>query len=309
MVSEAGTSLEADIAALMVASSTMPLPVVRLEVGAAASGLVVRGRVLTRGQARAVRRLAAVHGAEIEIEVIADPASRLEDGWFDVAGEGAVEVWRDPALVGRDHARQTEYLPADGPLRQLGSRAGVRLVQGPDLTLGWVGEGAIVSADGETASRRWGDVHRAAEGEAVLPDPARLSPAGGDHELLAGLLRTARSHLGVPYRWGGTTGRGFDCSGLVQRVFHDATGVLLPKHTGDQRRVGVRVADVGKTRTGDLLFATPRGRRLGHVMLVSSADTVLHACRTEMQVIEEPIAANAQRYQHQGVRRPVLLGP
>jgi len=311
VVSEAGTSLGADIAELVRASSSMPLAAVRLEVEDGASGPVVRGRVLTLGQARAVRRLAAVHGAGAEIEVIADPADRLEEDWLDIAGEAPVEVWREPALMGRDHARQTEYLPGDGPLRQLGRRDGVRLVQGPDLAMGWVVGDALMPADGEFARRAWTEVRRTAEGEAVLPDPARLSPPGGGDELLAGLLGAARSHLGVPYRWGGTTSRGFDCSGFVQRVFAGATGVLLPKHTGDQRRVGVRIglAGDGAGQAGDLLFATPRGRRLGHVMLMSSAGTVLHACRTEMKVIEEPLAANAQRYQHQGIRRPVLFGP
>ena len=43
-------------------------------------------------------------------------------------------------------------------------------------------------------------------------------------------------------------------------------------------------------------------------MVLSSPDTVIHACRTEMKVIEEPISANAERYQHQGYRRPVRLG-
>jgi cell wall-associated NlpC family hydrolase len=311
MVSEAGTSLEADVAALVLASLSLPFPGVRLEVGAGAGGPVVRGRVLTLGQARVVRRLAAVHAAAVEIDVIADPAHRLEEGWLDIAGEAPIEVWREPALIGRDHARQTEYLPGDGPLRQLGSREAVSLIQGPDLTLGWVGTEALAPADGDAARRHWAEVRRAQEGEPVLPDPARLSPPGGGAELLAGLLGAARSYLGVPYRWGGTTGRGFDCSGLVQRAFADATGVLLPKHTGDQRHVGVRVgrADGDGAQPGDLLFASPRGRHLGHVMLVSSADTVLHACRTEMRVIEEPLAANAERYQHQGFRRPVLLGP
>jgi murein DD-endopeptidase len=107
----------------------------------------------------------------------------------------------------------------------------------------------------------------------------------------------------VPYRWGGTTGAGFDCSGLVQRVLHTATGVLLPKHTSDQRRTGVRV-EPGQVRVGDLLFATPRGQKVGHVLLVSGLETVLHACRSELAVIEEPLAVNAD----QGYRRPVDFG-
>ena len=44
-------------------------------------------------------------------------------------------------------------------------------------------------------------------------------------------------------------------------------------------------------------------------MVLSTPDTVLHACRTEMKVIEEPISANALRYRHQGYRRPVELVP
>jgi hypothetical protein len=40
-------------------------------------------------------------------------------------------------------------------------------------------------------------------------------------------------------------------------------------------------------------------------MLLTSSSTLLHACRTEGRVIEEPVEENAKRYQHQGYRRPV----
>jgi hypothetical protein len=70
--------------------------------------------------------------------------------------------------------------------------------------------------------------------------------------------------------------------------------------------VGERVVG-GGVRAGDLLFARPREQRVGHVLLMTSATTVLHACRTEHRVIEEGLAENARRYQHQGWRRPVQL--
>jgi cell wall-associated NlpC family hydrolase len=92
----------------------------------------------------------------------------------------------------------------------------------------------------------------------------------------------------------------------VQRAFLAATGVLLPRHTAEQRRVGARIT-VAEVRAGDLLFASVRGRRVGHVMLMSGPDRVIHACRTEERVIEEDLAENALRYAHQGWRRPVLL--
>ena len=82
--------------------------------------------------------------------------------------------------------------------------------------------------------------------------------------------------------------------------------MLLPKHTGDQRHVGARLT-AGEPRAGDLLFATPIGEKVGHVMMLTSPATVLHACRTEESVIEESLDDNAKRYQHQGYRRPVQL--
>lgn len=292
------------MAELVRGSASTPLPVVQLEVQAGKDGPIVTGRVLTFGQARDVRRLAAEHGARVDIEVVADPDRRLEQGWLEIGGQDLLEVWRDPERAGEDRARQTEYLPSDGPLRQLGSRRGALLVQGPDLTVGWVLTDRLAPYDAEAGRRRWGALRRAVEAETVSPEAAT---GGSSPDPLELLLDALRVELGVPYRWGGTTHGGFDCSGLVQRAFSQSAGVLLPKHTGDQRHVGARVAATG-AQPGDLLFATPKQQRVGHVMVRGSADTVIHACRTEMRVIEEPISANAERYQHQGYRRPVRLG-
>jgi lipoprotein Spr len=305
MVPGAAAGLEEQVAALVRGSASAPLSVVKLEVLAGPQGPLVTGRVLTFGQAREVQRLAAEHGAAVDIEVLADPDRRLEEGWLEISGHGPIEVWRDPDRRGQDRARQTEYLPADGPLRKLGSRPGAVLVQGPDFTVGWVVAEGLAVADAEASRRRWREFRRAVEAEAVSPStPARGRGPGGAP--LDQLLQGLHAELGVPYRWGGTTHRGFDCSGLVQRVFSQATGVLLPKHTGDQRHAGIRVA-ADDAQPGDLLFATPRQQRVGHVMVLSSPDTVIHACRTEVKVIEEPVSVNAERYQHQGYRRPVRM--
>jgi len=118
------------------------------------------------------------------------------------------------------------------------------------------------------------------------------------------VVQIARAYVGMPYRWGGTTERGFDCSGLVQRVFARAAGVLLPKHSGDQRRLGLRVP-AGDARAGDLIFATLQATRAAHVMLLTSSSSVLHACQAERRVIEEPLVRAEQRYVLRGYRRPV----
>ena len=307
MVSGSPARLKEEIAELVRTWVTAPLPVVQLDLDRSSAGLIVKGKVLTFGQARQVRRMAEAHGAAIDVAVLADPDQGLEEGWLEITTDGVLEVWREPAEMGRDHARQTEYLPSDGPLRLLGQTGAARLVQGADLSVGWVGDGGLAATDGEAARLDWAGRRRSQEDVAVPPGLASPADTGGD-SVLDAVLAAARAQLGVPYRWGGTTPRGFDCSGLVQRVFADASGVLLPKHTGDQRHAGVRVT-AAAADAGDLLFATPRSRRVAHVLLLTSRETVLHACRTENKVIEEPLEANALRYRHQGYRRPVELVP
>ena len=256
---------------------------------------LVSGRVLTARQAREVCDLAREHGAAVDIRVAADPASGMEDGWVEPTGD-LLEVWREPARAGEEMGRQTQYLRADGPLRAFGLDRGFMLVQGRDLAMGWVSAADVGATDPGPARAAWATVTHATGGATLPP-----TQAGGVDAVLA----RARAELGVRYVWGGTTHAGYDCSGLLQRVLVESTGILLPRHTGDQRRVGARVSD--DARAGDLLFAAPRGQKVGHVLLMTSPSTVLHACRTEHRVIEEDLAENARRYRHQGYRRPVAL--
>ena len=76
-------------------------------------------------------------------------------------------------------------------------------------------------------------------------------------DLTERILADAVSYLGTPYVWGGTSGNGFDCSGLPYRVFND-NGVPLPRALGDMERMGVPV-EKQDLMPGDLLiFENPR---------------------------------------------------
>ena len=66
------------------------------------------------------------------------------------------------------------------------------------------------------------------------------------------LVRTSLQYVGVPYRFGGTTPRGFDCSGFVRYVF-SSMGIELPRAADSQYGVG-RAVSAEHLQPGDLVF-------------------------------------------------------
>ncbi|WP_226913524.1 C40 family peptidase [Gephyromycinifex aptenodytis] len=82
--------------------------------------------------------------------------------------------------------------------------------------------------------------------------------ANGEMGAGVGVVSIASSLSGISYRWGGTTPRGFDCSGYTRYVYRKA-GVSLPRTAAQQQRATKRVS---KPRPGDLVFF---GRPAHHV--------------------------------------------
>jgi murein DD-endopeptidase len=85
----------------------------------------------------------------------------------------------------------------------------------------------------------------------------------------------ALAMVGKPYRYGGSTPAGFDCSGLVQYSY-GRSGVNLPHGTDELRRV-TRPIPRSKLQRGDLLFFTQEGRKSSHVALYIGNDRFVHA--------------------------------
>ena len=74
------------------------------------------------------------------------------------------------------------------------------------------------------------------------------------------VVERARSYLGTPYRYGGTTVLGMDCSGLLMRSF-EAIDVYIPRTAKAQSKMGKRV-HLDELNKGDLVFfAAKKGKR------------------------------------------------
>lgn len=83
------------------------------------------------------------------------------------------------------------------------------------------------------------------------------------------VISSARSYLGTPYKYGGTTRAGMDCSGLLLNAFK-VVDISLPRRSSDQSKVGVDVK-MNELQPGDLVFfATGRKKKqITHVGLVT----------------------------------------
>lgn len=76
------------------------------------------------------------------------------------------------------------------------------------------------------------------------------------------LIDTSQKYIGVPYRFGGTTPKGFDCSGYMQYIFNK-NGVLLPRSADDQY-LGGKPVSVNALRPGDLVFFNTYDKGISH---------------------------------------------
>lgn len=66
------------------------------------------------------------------------------------------------------------------------------------------------------------------------------------------VIETAKTYRGTPYKYGGTTRAGMDCSALVFHSYY-AVGVNLPRRSEDQSKLGQKV-NLNQVQPGDLLF-------------------------------------------------------
>lgn len=126
-------------------------------------------------------------------------------------------------------------------------------------------------------------------------------PRGRGGELGGLLARAAREQLGRPYRAGGVSPRGFDCSGLAWWVHH-RHGVSIPRTSFGQFKAGRRVRRA-RLRPGDLVFFTTYRRGASHVGVYVGRNSFVHAPKSGTPVRYDNLSHPYWSRRYLGARR------
>lgn len=137
----------------------------------------------------------------------------------------------------------------------------------------------------------------------LVPAPDTLHDDASAAAVGDRVIRFARTMLGIPYRFGGTTLRGIDCSAYVQRVF-ELLEVKLPRTAREQFGVG---ASIGRDElaVGDLVFFRTYAPFASHVGIYVGDNLFIHASSVVKKVTIDSIDLPYYRKRFLGARRLV----
>ena len=105
----------------------------------------------------------------------------------------------------------------------------------------------------------------------VVEIPEDYQPEIGDEKVRNQLQTEAEKLMGTKYKFGGTTPKGFDCSGFTGYVY-DKAQIDISRSSLTQAKKGIQIK-VKEAQKGDLIFFTGTGRnKISHVAMVISND-------------------------------------
>ena len=114
------------------------------------------------------------------------------------------------------------------------------------------------------------------------------------------VLDIAAQYLGLPYVYGGSTPRGFDCSGFTMYCYKQL-GISLNRTANDQQKNGTPV-DRSQLMPGDLVFFGS-GNYATHVGIYVGNDTMIHSPRTGKSIEYTSISSSWYTSRYIGARR------
>jgi peptidoglycan endopeptidase LytE len=117
------------------------------------------------------------------------------------------------------------------------------------------------------------------QGKDALPEPLAKLANSEERNLF---VRVVKNFLGVPYRLGGSTLKGIDCSAFVKKIY-EIFNTTLPRTVREQFRIGKSVAEE-ELQEGDLVFFNARRSSISHVGIYIGNREFVHASSQNRQV-------------------------
>jgi cell wall-associated NlpC family hydrolase len=115
------------------------------------------------------------------------------------------------------------------------------------------------------------------------------------------VTETAKLYVGAPYKWGGTTPKGFDASGFTQYMFKSTVvKKVIPRTSADQYKSGSAVAK-GKEKLGDLVFFKTSGKDVSFVGIYLGNRSFIAATTKGVRI--QSLSAKYWKDRYAGARR------
>lgn len=121
------------------------------------------------------------------------------------------------------------------------------------------------------------------------------------------MMEVAQPYLGTPYRRGGASMNGMDCSGFVRRIYSELFSLELPHSSAEQYSLPSMVkVSKDDLQTGDLIFFSQKKRRINHVGIYLSDGNFIHAS-TKSGVAVSSLDSQYWKVRMVGAKRPIGL--
>lgn len=117
--------------------------------------------------------------------------------------------------------------------------------------------------------------------------PAKKQSKKGSEGMRGRIVEAARGWVGVPYRYGGESRDGVDCSGMVMCVYRDVAGIKLPRNSAKQGEYCTSIKR-SELQPGDLVFFAPRkGKSINHVGIYVGNGCFVHASTSRGVIVSD----------------------
>ena len=159
----------------------------------------------------------------------------------------------------------------------------------------------LAKADKNPKKPEKADKRKAVETKKAVAQKSEKSrdvAANGISSARSTLLNHGKKFIGTPYVWGGTSPKGFDCSGLVHYLYQKQ-GVSIPRNSREQFS---RLPVASNPQPGDLVFFRRNGT-INHVGLYLGGGKMLHAPQTGAKVRIEDMGRPNWKRRYAGARR------